>query len=55
MFKDSYKIILIKEGKFLSQGKDRLIIEMDGWKICPLICYDLRFPVFSRNNVDYDV
>ena len=46
---------LIKEGKFLSQGKDRLIIEMDGWKICPLICYDLRFPVFSRNNVDYDV
>ena len=46
---------LIKEGKFLSQGKDRLIIEMDGWKICPLICYDLRFPVFSRNNVDYDI
>ena len=28
---------------------------MDGWKICPLICYDLRFPVFSRNNVDYDI
>ena len=46
---------LIKENKSLSKGKDRLIIELDGWKICPLICYDLRFPVFSRNNIDYDI
>ena len=46
---------LIKEDKSLSQGKERLIIEVDGWRICPLICYDLRFPVFSRNNVDYDI
>ena len=46
---------LIKENVFLSKGKDRLVIELDGWKICPLICYDLRFPVFSRNNINYDV
>ncbi len=46
---------LIKENEFLSKGKDRLVIELDGWKICPLICYDLRFPVFSRNNINYDV
>jgi predicted amidohydrolase len=26
-----------------------------GWRICPLICYDLRFPVFSRCNEDYDL
>ena len=26
-----------------------------GWKICPLICYDLRFPVFARNSEEYDV
>ena len=26
-----------------------------GWKICPLICYDLRFPVWSRNTEDYDL
>jgi omega-amidase len=26
-----------------------------GWKICPLICYDLRFPAFSRNSEDYDL
>ena len=32
-----------------------LKLEEEGWKICPLICYDLRFPVFSRNNVDYDL
>jgi predicted amidohydrolase len=30
-------------------------VEYKGWKICPLICYDLRFPVFSRNAEDYDV
>ena len=46
---------LVKENKFLSKGDKRIIIEEQGWKICPLICYDLRFPVFSRNNVDYDV
>jgi len=46
---------LIKEDKLLTKGKNRLIVEEEGWKICPLICYDLRFPVFSRNNVEYDV
>ena len=36
-------------------GKERLIVEHRGWRFCPLICYDLRFPVWSRNNEDYDV
>lgn len=36
-------------------GRDRLIIDYLGFKICPLVCYDLRFPVFSRNTVDYDL
>ncbi len=45
----------IKEERYISKGEGRLIAEEDGWKICPLICYDLRFPVFSRNDVDYDV
>ena len=38
-------------------GNKRLIVEYKGWKICPQICYDLRFPVFSRNtykNNEYD-
>jgi len=46
---------LIKEEKYINKGKDRLIVEVEGFKICPLICYDLRFPVFSRNDVEYDV
>jgi len=46
---------LIKEEKYITKGKQRIILELEGWKICPLICYDLRFPVFSRNDVEYDV
>lgn len=37
-------------------GNKKLIVELNGWKICPLICYDLRFPVWIRNkNKEYDV
>lgn len=43
------------EAKHYTAGKERLIIDYKGWKICPMICYDLRFPVFSRNDVGYDV
>ncbi len=32
-----------------SQGESQLIGHWKGWRICPLICYDLRFPVWSRN------
>lgn len=51
----SHLFSLAKENKYITKGQGRLIVEIDGWKICPLICYDLRFPVFSRNNVDYDI
>lgn len=44
------------EDALYSRGSEKVIIEYKGWKICPLICYDLRFPVFSRNNqLEYDV
>ena len=33
----------------------QVIIEYKGWRICPLVCYDLRFPVWSRNSLNYDV
>ena len=39
------------EPKFFTAGTERLIVELNGWKICPLICYDLRFPVWARNVV----
>ncbi len=46
---------LAKEDQTYTAGKDRLIVEYKGWKICPLICYDLRFPVWARNTSDYDL
>jgi predicted amidohydrolase len=30
-------------------GSRKRIVELKGWRICPLICYDLRFPVWSKN------
>lgn len=35
-------------------GSDRQVIDWRGWRICPLVCYDLRFPVFSRNRFDVE-
>ncbi|HEY1136951.1 MAG TPA: amidohydrolase [Xanthomonadaceae bacterium] len=35
-------------------GRDRLTVEWRGWRICPLVCYDLRFPVFARNRYDVE-
>jgi len=37
------------ENNNYSSGNKKMIVELNGWKICPLICYDLRFPVWSRN------
>ena len=33
-------------------GKDRLLVELKGWRILPQVCYDLRFPVWLRNRYD---
>lgn len=46
---------LAKENKTYTAGNERLIVDYKGWRICPLVCYDLRFPVWARNNKDYDV
>lgn len=46
---------LAGEDKSYTKGTQKLIIEYRGWKICPLICYDLRFPVFARNAEEYDI
>jgi omega-amidase len=43
---------LSHEHKVFTAGDKRLIVSIDGWKICPMICYDLRFPVWSRNAID---
>lgn len=40
---------MANEDKYYSAGEKKIIVELKGWKICPLVCYDLRFPVWSRN------
>lgn len=46
---------LAKENETYKAGNERLIVDYKGWKICPLVCYDLRFPVWARNTKKYDV
>ena len=46
---------LAKEDYTLTKGTSKIIISENGWNICPLICYDIRFPVFCRNQDDYDI
>lgn len=43
------------EKENFSPGKERKIFRLGSFRILPQICYDLRFPVFSRNRGDYDV
>jgi len=45
---------MLDEDKDYSQGSQRVVVELNGWRVCLQVCYDLRFPVFSRNKEDYD-
>ena len=45
---------IMEEHKHYTAGTSKKTIEIKGWKICPLICYDLRFPVWTRNVDGYD-
>lgn len=40
---------MAKEDQHFTSGRSKLIVEYKGWRICPMICYDLRFPVWCRN------
>ncbi|WP_404341950.1 amidohydrolase [Pseudoalteromonas mariniglutinosa] len=44
-----------KEGDFVEAGQQRQVFTVNGFKILPQVCYDLRFPVFQRNRNDYDL
>lgn len=46
---------LAGEHKVYTRGTQKCIIEYEGFRICPQVCYDLRFPVWARNVEDYDV
>ncbi|MEX1033566.1 MAG: amidohydrolase [Cellvibrionaceae bacterium] len=43
------------EDKTYTAGRERVIVDCKGWRCSPQICYDLRFPVWSRNRKDYDL
>lgn len=43
------------EEELLTPGKQRLIVNYNGWRICPLICSDISYPVWSANRNDYDL
>ncbi|WP_298714907.1 amidohydrolase [Chitinophaga sp.] len=42
------------EDNHYEAGEKRLIASVKGWKICLTVCYDLRFPVWSRNTIKED-
>ena len=46
---------LAGEHQKYSKGTEKVIIDYKGWKIWPQVCYDLRFPAFSRNHENYDL
>src|SRR5688572_5217327 len=43
---------MAKEHERYAGGNKRLTVSLKGWRVCPLVCYDLRFPVFIRNRFD---
>jgi predicted amidohydrolase len=45
---------LAGEDKIYQAGAEKLIVEYKGFRLAPMICYDLRFPVWARNTEDYD-
>ncbi len=50
-----HRFMMAGEGELYTAGETQVVIPYKGWKLFPQICYDLRFPVFARNTVDYDV
>ena len=44
-----------KEDRHYTPGNERKVPEIKGWRFMPVICYDLRFPVWCRNDAEYDI
>ncbi len=45
---------IAREHERYAAGRDRHTFLLKGWRVCPLVCYDLRFPVFIRNRFDVE-
>jgi predicted amidohydrolase len=46
---------LADEQRHFAPGTEHASFALNGFRICPMVCYDLRFPVWSRNRGEYDV
>lgn len=46
---------MANEDQYYEAGDEKVIINYKGWRICPMICYDLRFPVWARNEDEFDI
>ena len=55
IYNKRHAFTLVGEQETYAEGNQKVILDYKGWKICPLICYDLRFPVWARNTENYDV
>ncbi len=55
VYDKKHTFTLAGEDKVYEAGEKKVLIEYKGFKLCPLICYDLRFPVWARNVENYDV
>jgi len=51
---DKRHLFLGSEKEYCSQGENRMTVNHEQWKIMPLICYDVRFPVWCRNQYKND-
>lgn len=55
MYNKRHLFAMAGEHEHYEAGVERLIVELKGWRVCPLVCYDLRFPVWARNDDAYDL
>jgi predicted amidohydrolase len=55
LYDKKHLFTLSSEDEYYTSGKKRLVINKESWKILPLICYDLRFPEWSRNTEEFDM
>lgn len=46
---------LAGEQNHYAPGNTLVTFELNGWRVCPMVCYDLRFPAWSRNRDSYDL
>ena len=46
---------LADEQHHFAAGDKIVTFEINGWRVCPMVCYDLRFPAWSRNRDNYDL